>query len=318
VPSGRYEIEVALTDDGYGTEGVSMPIAVAMTFDGDELHVDLTGTAPQVDSAINLPLSNTEARVLTTLHQVLGGDTPFNAGFIRPIHISTPPRTVLNPEFPAATGGRGGVSNLIRETVFRVLAMAVPDRVPVPPSTVDIFHFAGRRPSGQEFQVLDVVYAGLGARPHSDGIDGAGLTHFGGIPVELLERDAPVVVEQFDVVPDTGGRGQYRGGLSVAKRFRFLEDASVTVWTSRFSGDGFGLAGGEPGAPPVNLHIRGDETSVLPEVTHLHLEVKAGDSIYHEMGGQGGYGDPSERDGELIRRDIASGKSLAAAGEVGR
>jgi N-methylhydantoinase B len=308
LPDGRFEATMYLTDDGVGNT-VSLPVSVAVTIDDEALTVDLTGTTPQLATGVNMPLANTYGQVFDALHALLGDGTTFSEGFTRPITILAPPGTVVNPIFPGAVGGRASVFYLVAEAVYHAMAEAVPDRVPVPPDGADVIHAIGTRSNGTEFGTMDIIWAGWGARPTRDGVDGAATIAYVGMPAELLERDAPIIVEEFGFVSDSGGPGKFRGGLSVVKRFRFLEDTSVMVRTIRANEGSAGMAGGSTGAPSANFLIAADGTRTrLAGQTHLHLEVSAGESIHHEVGGSGGHGDPHERDVALVVADCRAGK----------
>lgn len=256
IPDGRYVHTDSFEDDGFGTEGVELPLAVALEVDGDSLTIDFTGSAPQVDSAINCPLSMTKAAVFGAVKAIVHPDVLVNEGFARPLNIVAPPGSLLNAEFPAAVGGRASLFFRIFDMMFRALAQAAPDQVPVPGEGGDVLHFTGQRADGQPFALLDLFFGGWGARPGKDGIDGTAPMAFGSygtIPAELLEREYPIVVDHFGYIPDSGGAGKYRGSLSVAKQWRFLEPGKVMVRTNRTQRPSEGLAGGQPGALSQNF-----------------------------------------------------------------
>jgi N-methylhydantoinase B len=125
----------------------------------------------------------------------------------------------------------------------------------------------------------------------------------------LLEIHVPVVVEEVTSIPDSGGPGRYRGGLSIRKSYRFLNDASVMIRTIRDAHGSPGMMGGSPGAPPRNILFPGGETSkLLPYQNHLHLEIKAGDRLSHETGGAGGHGAPLLRSSAAVLDDVELGR----------
>lgn len=308
-PDGDYTGEITLLDDGLGTDGVELPIVVTLSFRGDELVVDLAGTAGQVPSGINMPLANTRSQVYDALHALFGGGTSFNTGFTRPIRLEAPLGSLLNPAFPTAVGGRAPVFYLLIEAVFRAVAQVAPDIVPASGSGIDALLFSGTRRSGSPYSTMDLVPGSWGARPSRDGIDGAASNYFSAISCERLESEIPIVVEQLDLLPDSGGAGRHRGGLSVVKQYRFREDASVMIRTNRLAGGSFAIGDGRQGAPARNLLIRGDGgTEELPGHSHLHLDVRAGDRIRHETGGAGGYDHPAGRERAAVAEDVRVGK----------
>lgn len=283
VPDGTYTHTATLTDDGFGNE-IALPVTVSLRVRGSELTVDLAGTAPQLATGVNMPRANTLGQLHEALHSLLGGGVPYNEGFARAIDVVLPPGTLVHPRFPGAVGGRAGVFYLVAEAVYRAMAVALPDRVPVPPDGADVVHVVGAgSATAAGFSSMDIVWPGWGGRPGQDGIDGAAPNAYVSMPAELMEREAPIVVERFGLATDSGGPGRHRGGMSVVKRYRFLADADVMVRTIRPHGPGPGMAGGGSGSVAVNRLVDVDgSVRELPPQTHLHLQVRAGQRLHHE------------------------------------
>ncbi len=308
LPDGTYSCELAFREDGLGTTDVEFPIVVGITITGDELRVDFAGSADQVAGGINIPLENTRGFVFSALYWLLGIDAPFNAGFMRAITIDVPKGSFLNPRFPAAVGGRAALLFLLRETIFRAMAQAAPDRVPVPPSGPDAVMFAGRRDDGSQYSAMDLIHGSWGARPTLDAVDGAATIFYSGIAVEIIEREFPVVVEELDLVPDSAGAGRFRGGLSVRKQYYFRGDADVMIRTNRHTVYSYGLDGGQQGGMPVSILTAADGTrTTMEEESHVHVQVHAGDRLVHESGATGGHGRPELRDRHRLEADVAAG-----------
>jgi N-methylhydantoinase B len=199
----------------------------------------------------------------------------------------------------------------VSDMVFRALAKAMPDKVPIVGEGGDILHFVGRGADGQSFAAMDGFFGGWGARPYKDGIDGVTPMTFGSYgttPAELLEREYPLVVEGFGYVPDSGGPGKYRGSVSVYRQWRFLKPGTIMLRTNRPSRPCEGLAGGQPGALSQNVLNPGHDEVSLPRQTHLHLAVKPGDRVFHAISGSGGHGDPWERDPAQVQKDVQDEK----------
>jgi N-methylhydantoinase B len=136
------------------------------------------------------------------------------------------------------------------------------------------------------------------------------------MPAELLEREYPVIIEGFGFVPDTEGAGRHRGAVSVYREWRFRRPAEVLLRTVGLRG-AEGLAGGGRGGDAVNIHRSGERETVLTPQAHVHLQVQPGDRVYHKVHGSGGYGDPYERDPDLVLLDVTEGKvSLERARQV--
>jgi N-methylhydantoinase B len=319
IPDGLYEHEDFFEDDGFGTEGVALRLKIALRVAGDTLTADFTGTAPQAHGAINLPLSMTKSMVYAALKVIVHPDVLLNVGFTRPIEIVAPVGSLINPQYPAAVGGRAPLSFSLFDVVFRALAKALPDRVPIAGEGGDILHFAGTKADGTPFAMLDGFFGGWGGRPMKDGIDGVTPMTFGSYgttPAELLEREYPLVVEGFGYKPDTGGAGKYRGSLSVYRHWRFLQPGKIMIRTNRLSRPSEGLAGGQPGGLSENLWNPDTEDKQLPRQTHMHLDVQPGDRLHHVVSGSGGHGEPWTRNPERVCADVEDEKvSIAGARE---
>jgi N-methylhydantoinase B len=203
--------------------------------------------------------------------------------------------------------------------VYRAIAKALPGRLGGVGEGADMLHFNSHS-EGKYRSFMDVFFGGWGGRPNVDGIDGASPLVMGGgygsMPAELLEREYPVIIEGFGFVPDTEGAGRHRGSVSVYREWRFRQPAEVLLRTVGLRG-AEGLDGGGRGGDAVNIHRSGERETVLTPQAHVHLHVQPGDRVYHKVHGSGGYGDPYERDPELVASDVVEGKiSVARAREV--
>jgi N-methylhydantoinase B len=316
IPPGEYVHDEIFEDDGFGSDGVVMPLKLTLKVEGDTLTADFTGTAPQARGAINLPLSMTKATVFGSVKSIVSPDVLTNVGFVRPIKVIAPPGTLVNPRFPAAVGGRAPLFFRVFDMMFRALAKALPERVPIPGEGGDVLHFTGQKADGKQFAVMDIYFGGWGGRPMKDGIDGVAPMSFGSygtIPAELLEREYPLVIDGFGYVPDTGGAGKHRGSLSIYKQWRFLRPGKVMVRTNRLLRASDGMAGGGPGALSTNILNPGDDNLELPRKAHMHMDVKPGDRIYHVISGSGGHGDPWGREPEKVLADVKDEKLTVTA-----
>jgi N-methylhydantoinase B len=311
IAPGEYVYEDTFEDDGLGGEDVAMPLRVALRVEGDSLTVDFTGTAAQARSAINMPFGMTRGTVYGAVKSIVSSDVLTNVGFTRPIMIIAPDGTLVNPRHPAAVGGRAPLFFRIFDMMFRVLAQALPDKVGISGEGGDVLHFSGTKPDGNHFSFMDLFFGGWGGRPGKDGIDGVAPMSFGSygsVPAEVLEREYPVVVDGFGYVSDTEGAGKHRGSVGIYKQWRFLQPGKVMVRTNRLVRPSDGLAGGYSGELSTNILISRGAEKVLPRQSHIHLEVNAGDRIYHRISGSGGFGEPAERDPGLVLADVQEGK----------
>jgi len=311
IAPGEYVYDDSFEDDGMGGENVAMPLRVALRVEGDSLTVDFSGTAPQARAAINMPFGMTRGTVYGAVKSIVSPDVLTNVGFTRPIRIVAPEGTLVNPRHPAAVGGRAPLFFRIFDMMFRVLAQALPDKVGISGEGGDVLHFSGTKLDGSHFSFMDLFFGGWGGRPGKDGIDGVAPMSFGSygsVPAEVLEREYPVVVDGFGYVPDTEGAGKHRGSVGIYKQWRFREPGKVMVRTNRLVRRSDGLAGGDAGELSTNILLSQETESVLPRQSHIHLEVKAGDRIYHRISGSGGFGDASERHPGLVLADVREGK----------
>ncbi|MGE0383136.1 MAG: hydantoinase B/oxoprolinase family protein [Gammaproteobacteria bacterium] len=299
IPDGDYGAAVELADDGLGPLEQGLPIRVTLRVRADRLQVDFTGTSAQARGGVNMPFENVRGVVVSTLRELLAPDAPLNDGLMDAIEVSSPPGTLTNPNWPAATGGRAPVFFLTDEVLHRALSVAAPERVPVPREAWDVMHLTARTTDGRMGALQDLFSGGWGARPNGDGIDAVAQSSTVTLPVELLEREFPVVVERFEMLADTGGPGCHRGSMGILRRFRYLDEGHVMVRTNRLRPSS-GLAGGRPGEVGGNV-LNG---TPLRRIAFEHFHARPGDVLEHRVAGSGGYGDPFERDPAAVLRDV--------------
>ncbi|MFB6068776.1 MAG: hydantoinase B/oxoprolinase family protein [Halobacterium sp.] len=314
-PDGTYRASDALEGDGVTDDPI--PIEVAVTVDGESVAVDFAGTAPQVDGNVNAPLAVAKSAVYFVVRSVTDPEIPPNEGAYQPVTVTAPEGTVVNPRPPAAVvGGNVETSQRVTDAVFAAFAEAVPDRVPAEGQGTMNNVVVGTR-DADGFTYYETIGGGFGGRPGAEGMDGVqvGMTNTLNTPVEALETEYPLRVERYALRPDSGGRGEFRGGLGIERAVTVEEDAVVSLLTERRSRAPAGRRGGDPGAVGVNL-LDGD--AVGAKTTR---EVPAGTTIRILTPGGGGYGDPADRDGAAIEADLADGKMSedgAGAGPSGQ
>ncbi|MBI1925701.1 hydantoinase B/oxoprolinase family protein, partial [Candidatus Poribacteria bacterium] len=324
LPDGVYTFTDSLDDDGIDPSPI--PITVTMTFCGDHLTADFTGTSPQVKGGINCPLSFTQSATYACVRCLMSPDVPNNGGYFRPITVIAPEGTLVNPRPPAPVAARGLTGFRVANAVFGALAQAVPDRVPAceigGDTGVSIGGYEGVVENGKThlrgFVFLEFLYGSWGGRPNQDGIDGvaSAVVNFSNNPVEVLEAELPLRIERYGYLPDTGGAGTYRGGLSLVRDFRLLaESATLQIRSDRTTSRPYGLHGGQPGAPSQNILNPDGEARRLPPKTTLTL--RRGDCFRHIAAGAGGWGAPKGRDPQAVLFDVLEEKvSLEQAREV--
>jgi N-methylhydantoinase B len=315
IPDGTYRF-VDYMEDDFVTD-TPIRLAVAMTVAGDEVTLDLTGTDPQVGSAFNIPTGGRRHPFIlkTLIDYVVTHDpgVPLNGGLIRPMSNILPEGSVVNPQFPAAVGVRNATSFLLYDAVLGCLAQAVPDKTRAPGCGEAAIVVASMfdPASGRRFlSVVEPMMGGGGARPTMDGIDGSDTTagFLRNTPVESIEAELPILIRRYDLIPNSGGAGRYRGGLGIRLDFQvFHPDVIVTArGLERFKFNPWGVHGGRyasTGRAVVNPGT--DAERDIGKIDVLRLGI--GDVLSLSGPGGGGYGDPLERDPQAVLEDVQAG-----------
>ena len=257
--------------------------------------------------AINNTLSFTRAATYTCIKSILPHEIMCNAGFYRPIEVIAPPGTIANSVPPAACAARGLTGFRMIDTVFGALAQMLPDRVIAASeggnTGVSIGgYYADRSP----FIFVEFICSAWGGRPWADGLDGnANLFANMSLPsAEVTETEQPLEILCCELIPDVGGPGKHRGGMSIRRAYRLLEDEAVLqVRADRHTFRPYGLYGGTPGKVSRNRLISdGRERELTAKVTMTPM--RKGDVFIHDQPGPGGWGDPLERDPAKVLRDV--------------
>lgn len=310
IPDGKYRFESRI--DGFGENPQPIRFCVEVEIRGEEAFIDLEGTSPQVPAGINAPLPFTKAACYAALRSVMGEEVPNAQGFTRPIHVKAPLGSIVNPRAPGACGARGITGFRVMDTVFGALAQAVPDRVPADGNGGASIPAIGGEHEGKPFVFVETFMGNWGGAPTHDGQEG--VTHMGAnqsnVPVEMIEAEYPIRVEQYGLVANSGGPGKYRGGLGILREYRLLGDyGTLTLRSDKRDFPPFGLNGGEPGSPCMStVNPDGDAPRVLPVLITNPVTLRQGDVFRHVLAGGGGWGDPMTRDPQLVLDDIVLGK----------
>lgn len=310
LPSGEYEFTDWNDDDGIGSGPVK--IHVRLTVKADTLTADFTGTAPQTGGALHTNYWFTASCTYAALRTVFDPEMPNNAGFYRPIKIIAPEGSWVNPVYPAAFGARGQGGHRVRQVVLGALTQMLPDRMPacVGGSEFAIV-IAGYHKNRKPFLHLDFHNnTGLGGGANRDGQDAGPycLGNMANTPIELIEAESPILMQEYGFLPDTGGAGKYRGGLGIVRSYQILADhATVQLRSDRERFSPWGVLGGKAGAAARTYLDHGSETrEQLP--SKFIRTMKKGDVIRAEMAASGGYGDPLERDPVAVADDVRQEK----------
>ncbi|MFB6113413.1 MAG: hydantoinase B/oxoprolinase family protein [Halodesulfurarchaeum sp.] len=306
LPDGEYGYTDVMDGDGTGLKNVQISVEVGI--EDDEITVDFSGSDPQVPGPINAPMAVTTSAAYYTIRTVTDPTIPPNHGCYRPIAVEAPEGSVLNAEKPAAVvGGNLEVSQRIVDTILGAMAEAdVDDVVAAANGSMNNVTIGGYRDDvGTPYTFYETIGGGYGARPGKDGVDGihAHMTNTKNTPVEAIESSYPLRVDRYELRPDTGGAGTYRGGLGIRRDLVVLDPgAEFSLLSDRRRHQPYGLDGGEPGAPGADVLIReGEEQPIDAKTT---LDLNKGDVLSIRTPGGGGYGPPEDRDPDDIESDL--------------
>jgi N-methylhydantoinase B len=306
IRDGRYSFEDWL--DACGEECGPIKVAVDVEVAGEEIAVDFSRSSDQVPVALNSYINYTRAYTLFAIKVFTDALLPQNGGVIRPIHVKAREGSFFNPREPAPSGGRAIIQIRMFEAINGALAQALPDKAFAAFSHWSNPNIGGVNPrTGKPFVMYDLMFGGYGARAGHDGAEALSpVVNCANIPVEVHETINPVLVRRFELMPDTGGAGRWRGGSGVRKDIELRADrALMTLLGERHSHKGYGLFGGEPGSLAETVLNPDGEAERLGSKDVRPL--RQGDVVSFRLNGGGGYGDPRERDPKAIAEDVADG-----------
>jgi N-methylhydantoinase B len=305
IPAGIYENAIDI-------EGYADPLRLACRIrivDG-EAHADFAGSSLAIPAAINVPLCYTRAMTCHAIKCLTTPKIPNNEGSVRPITAVAPAGSILNPQPPSPTGGRHIVGHFVNPLVYGALARALPDRVQGDSGMLNLINVQGRTREGVGVSSIFFASGGFGALK---GIDGQATTpapsNMTGTPVEVWENLTGMFVESKELLPDSGGPGEFRGGLG--QRIALINDSGHPMTASCLAGRTefapAGVLGGKPGGMRA-IAINGK--TVHPKGRYV---LQPGDRIDTIEAGGGGYGDPLKRKRDAVEADLRQGFVTPAA-----
>lgn len=331
IPSGTYRNKLIV--DGYDAE---LELHCELTISKQGVTADFTGTSSCTNKGINVPLNYATAYTVFGLRCIIGPEIPNNAGSLEPFNVTAPDGCILNATRPAPVAMRHTLGQMTPDLVLGCLHQALPDEVPAEGAScmydLPLRHTAdGAMRGGQEFAVELVHNGGTGARPRADGLSATAFpSGVYGSQVEITEAVAPVIVWRRELLTDSGGAGEYRGGLGQHIELSSAIDQPFQVFLSveRIKNPAKGRAGGMPGKPG-NISITGRTAGTAGSVSNETKEVaiagksicrvEPGDRLLFDTPGGGGFGLPSLRQREKLQRDVVEGlvSPDAASSEYG-
>lgn len=318
IPGGVYEAEI-LNEDGV-TSAELIKIKVKIEIKDREISLDFDGTSEQRPCALNCPWSSTVSMATYALKCLFAPSMPSNEGFNRPIKISAPLGSIVNPRRPAAVGGRHSLQQAVADVVIKALSPVAAERGAASAQiSFPVFRATGidtrnSLPGEDEkrFMIMCIMGGGMGGSVKADGLDAVD-THGGNcalLSAEVMETLSPIRVLQSRLVPGSGGEGKHRGGLAIERDFEVLSHEALVASSLQQGSDEtapWGILGGKSGKPAGML--LNPETPVEKKLPSRfrHTLLKKGDVVRVRSAGGGGFGDPAERSAEDIARDQAQG-----------
>lgn len=308
LPDGVYHGEDAVDDDGITDE--PLPVRATVTIEGDRMEIDFKGTCPQVSRNLNAPFASTLSAALSSVKSALTHpDIPFNEGAKRPITITAPYSSLLNPKPPAPVRARLEASYRAYNAVMKALSQLVPEQVIAAgfdtTTALSLSHLGEKG-----YQVyIEIFGGGYGGSARGDGCDAidSPLSNCRNMPVESLDTEYDYFrVVEYGLLPDSCGHGTYRGGVGFYRRYEILSNnVNFAIYADRFRIEPEGLFGG------TNGHCGRCEVQRNGEIINVRskdgLILNRGDVLTLFTGGGAGYGDPADRNRELIRNDVEAG-----------
>lgn len=324
IPDGVYEAESWLDDDGIDL-GKRIPVKVKVTVKGEEMTIDFSEVSKQVRGFFNSAVTTGYGCAQVAYKCITSPtDYPINDGAFRSLKVIIPPGRIISATRPAPMRWWMTFPMTIIDTVFKALQPAIPDRV-IAGHHADLVapSFHGFNPKSSEFFIgtFGPLGGGWGAKKTEDGMSATvcmndGDTHNG--PNEQAEAKFPILVERFELIPDSGGAGKHRGGLGIARTTRALTPVTVNTQSERSACPPWGLdGGGDATGNKVAFRVGGGWKDDFPNAKVLVAQLKPGDAFRISSGGGGGYGVAFERPPEDVREDVRQGYvSVKAAAEM--
>ena len=296
-----------ICDDGMGMGPYK--IQCKLWREGGKAIFDFAGTDPQAQSSVNFYLNEDMFKMFfgSFTINVVDPQIAFNDGFYDLVDVRIPQGTLLKPNFPAALSGRTHALGRIFDVLGALLGMGAPEQLLNAAGFSDSPHlfYSGYDARGKWFQLFQIGFGGIPGRPIGDGLDGHSLwPGFTNVPNEFIESYFPLRIERYETIIDSGGAGLHRGGNGLSVAYRFLCDGEIGIHDERWLTYPWGVNGGETGMRSSKRLVRaaGGEEWLPAKVEGI--KVKAGDLLYFNTWGGGGWGDPYARDPALVLADV--------------
>jgi N-methylhydantoinase B len=308
LPAGEATAEGFLDSDGVVVDK-PVKLAVRIAIKDGTASFDFSNSDPQAKGPVNLRPSMVEACVFYALIGCLGPDLHFNDGMREAVRLVFAPRTVTNAEPPSPVSNYQMVNLKLVDIILEALAVFNPARAIAHSGSSSALTIAwSKARAGQSSMQYEIMGSAYGGGTGHDGTSSTA-THLSNLhitPIEILESEFPCRITRFDLLADSGGAGQWRGGLSVAREYELLENATVVRRYDKSRFPPAGLAGGKSGQG-ARFVIRVGSSNAYETPSSGRYEMHAGERFLLQSAGGGGYGDPGAREGAALARDVAEG-----------
>jgi|TARA_B100001123_G_scaffold107142_1_gene124789 N-methylhydantoinase B len=314
LPEGIYEAEGYRDDDGFTDDPVLLKVKV--TIKDGHVHLDPSGSSKQRMSPINCVRPMAKCGIAYVARCLVDDGIPVNDGFLNRVHVDGPDGLVCTATRPAAVVGGWELVSRMAELIFRSLHPAMPDRIPAAGKGCIVnIGFGGPDPRrGEYYCYMETIAGGNGARPTKDGPDGVqtNLQNTENAPIEEVELHYPIRVKRYELITDSCGAGQYRGGMAIRRDFEFpYAECSWTVLSDGRKFAPWGLMGGQEGSCAKFIFDPEGEHRDLP--SKCTVEVPKGGCVRVETPGAGGFGEPLKRERGAVHKDLRDDKISADA-----
>jgi N-methylhydantoinase B len=313
VPDGKYSFSDWMDDDGVTDSPFLIQVNVTVKHGlRPNIIFDFVGTSSQASGGINLVYQALLATVNYAVKAIVAPGVPINAGFQRPIKIRAPSKSLVNAEAPSAVGGRTDTCQRVVDAIMGAFAQIIPGKVMAASNgaTTAIIFSGTKKLSGFDFTYVEALGGGMGARSTKDGMDGVQvhITNTSNLPVEALEMEYPLRVLRYQLIPDSGGSGRYRGGLAIRKDIQALVPMLFSAHSDRHRFSPWGIRDGTPGKRGQFLLYIGHKCTRRIRSKISGFLLRKGDVISAQTAGGGGFGHPINREPELVLQDFLQGK----------
>jgi N-methylhydantoinase B len=314
---GRFEAERFVDDDGIDLEK-PVRIHVVVEKAGDRLHLDFSGSADQTKGPANIRPPLVEAACVYALISLIDPGMYVSSGLVRGFRMTARAGSVLNPRFPAPVNTYNPTIHALVDAIFDAMSHIAPGKVRADGSGSRSIILGGRSTyTGKGYVQYEIIAGGAGARAMKDGMSGITVNQSNAkiAPIEIIESEFPTRVVRFELIADSGGAGEFRGGLGIRREYLNLADARFSIRSMKHVIPPNGCACGAPGRPGDIWINPGTERAKRLPTRYADYPLQEGDVFRLDTPGGGGHGDPLARDPERVLADVEEGVVSKVAAE---